>query len=521
MTAPKIFHFITGLAPDFGGKPFSFIHYMAVRSALLSNPGFKARIYFEHEPKGVYWEHTKPMVESVLVTAPKEIFGKKLRSFAHQADVLRLEILMREGGVYLDLDTITLRSFEPLMGDRLVMGQELGPNRKYIGLCNATMITPPGSKFLEVWYQQYRNFSDEMWNTFSVVLPSRLSREMPQDIKIEPVTSFFWPSWDEEGINALFVECKDFSAGYSIHLWESRSWKHIRNLTAHEVLQKRTSYNLLARRYLVEGATKLLEAEREIFRQQSSAAALPAKKNAEQEENPEAMRMVINNDSISGRMISETEDKPKPGLTQDAHAASLPALAQRFSQIYDTNVWGEGSSIGSRPAHNSEYVQFLQEFMLRNKIRSVVDLGCGDWQFSRFINWGGVAYAGFDVVKSVVESNSKKFTADNTKFFVFHSLNDLPKADLLLCKDVLQHLPNDLIQQYLAFFKTRFNAMLITNDDYPEDIINRDIQIGGWRSLRLEREPFLERACIVKSWVVLDGARTTRKATYLLYGGGT
>jgi mannosyltransferase OCH1-like enzyme len=62
------------------------------------------------------------MVEPVLVTAPKEIFGKRLRSFAHQADVLRLEILMREGGVYLDLDTITLRSFEPLMGDRLVMG---------------------------------------------------------------------------------------------------------------------------------------------------------------------------------------------------------------------------------------------------------------------------------------------------------------------------------------------------------------------------------------------------------------
>jgi len=486
MTAPKIFHFITGLAPDFGGKPFSFIHYMAVRSALLANPGFKARIYFEHEPKGLYWEHTKPMVEPVLVTAPKEIFGKRLRSFAHQADVLRLEILMREGGVYLDLDTITLRSFEPLMGDRLVMGQELGPNRKYIGLCNATMITPPGSKFLETWYQQYRNFSDELWNTFSVVLPSRLSREMPQDIKIEPVTSFFWPSWDEEGINSLFLECKDFSAGYSIHLWESRSWKHISNLTAHEVLQKRTSYNLLARRYLVEGATKLLEAEQEIFRRQSSTAALPAKTNA----------------------------------TQDAHAASLPALSQRFSQIYDKNLWGEGSGVGSRPAHNGEYVQFLQEFMLRNKIKSVVDFGCGDWQFSRFINWGGVAYAGFDIVKSVIESNSKKFTDENTRFFVFHSLNDLPKADLLLCKDVLQHLPNELVRQYLAFFKTRFNAMLITNDDYPEDIINRDIQIGGWRSLRLEREPFLEHACIVKSWVVLDGPRTTRKATYLLYGDG-
>ncbi|MFN8981506.1 MAG: glycosyltransferase [Alphaproteobacteria bacterium] len=521
MSVPKIFHFITGLAPDFGGKPFSFVHYMAVRSALSANPGFKARIYFEHEPQGIYWEHTKPMVETVSVVAPKEVFGRKLRNFAHQSDVLRLEILMREGGIYLDLDTITLRSFEPLMGDRLVMGQELGPNRKYIGLCNATMITPPGSRFLEKWHDQYRNFSDEMWNTFSVVLPSRLSREMPEDIRIEPVTSFFWPSWDEEGINALFVESKDFSAGYSIHLWESRSWKHIRNLTAHEVFQKETSYNLLARRHLIGDASKLLEAEREVFRRQLTTTSSSVEIIAAQQPSTESLRTVADSEAKSVQMTPEAEHKPKPEPMADAHSAALPALTQRFSHIYDKNVWGEGSGIGSRPAHNTEYMQFIQEFMLRNNIRTVVDLGCGDWQFSRFINWGGVAYAGFDVVPSVIERNSKEFSADNIRFSVFRSLNDLPKADLLLCKDVLQHLPNDLIRQYLAFFRTRFKAMLITNDDYPEEAINRDIRIGGWRCLRLEREPFLERACIVKSWVVLDGPRTTRKATYLLYGGAT
>lgn len=504
MSVPKLFHFITGLAPDFGGKPFSFVHYMAVRSALAANPGFKARIYFEHEPQGLYWEHTKPMVETVSVTAPKEVFGRELRSFAHQADVLRLEILMREGGIYLDLDTITLRSFEPLMGDRLVMGQEFGPNRKYIGLCNATMVTPPGSKFLEKWYQQYRNFSDEMWNTFSVVLPSRLSREMPEEIRIEPVTSFFWPSWDEEGINALFVECKDFSAGYSIHLWESRSWKHIRNLTAHEVLQKDTSYNLLARRYLVGEATRLLEAERDVLRQQSSPARATATPG----------------NGVSAHPITQAQDKAAPPARPDAHVAALPALTQRFSWIYDKNFWGTGSGHGSRPENNTEYVQFIEEFMFRNGIRSVVDLGCGDWQFSRFVNWGGRVYAGFDVVESVIAANTKNFASANIGFTVFRSLNDLPQADLLLCKDVLQHLPNELIRQYLAFFRTRFKAMLITNDDYPEEAINRDIQIGDWRSLRLEREPFLERACIVKSWAVLDGPRTTRKATYLLYGEG-
>jgi SAM-dependent methyltransferase len=149
----------------------------------------------------------------------------------------------------------------------------------------------------------------------------------------------------------------------------------------------------------------------------------------------------------------------------------------------------------------------------------VVDLGCGDWQFSRHMNWDGVTYVGFDVVNSVIEANTRLFARENIRFSLFESLNDLPQADLLLCKDVLQHLPNDLIRQYLAFFKKKFKAMLITNDDYPEQNINRDIQIGGWRCLRLEREPFLERASVVKSWVVLDGPRTTRKATYLLYGG--
>ncbi|WP_396275128.1 glycosyltransferase [Hyphomonas sp.] len=508
MSVPKLFHFITGLAPDFGGKPFSFIHHMAVRSALLANPGFKARMYFEHEPQGLYWEHTKPLVEVVRVKAPKEIFGKRLKSFAHQSDVLRLEILMREGGIYLDLDTITLRSFDPLMSDRLVMGQELGPDQKYIGLCNATMITPPGSRFIEAWYRHYENFSDELWNTFSVVLPSRLSRQMPEHIKIEPVTAFFWPSWDEEGIKSLFLESKDFSKGYSIHLWESRSWKYVRNLTAHEVLQRNTSYNLIARRYLGAHAAKLIEAEGQILRERALARAAAA-----------AETNLMANDDAKAPDAGQATMRQGAEHAQEAHRAALPKLTDRFSEIYDKNVWGIGSGVGSRPGNNIDYMQFIQEFMLRNEIRSVVDLGCGDWQFSRHMNWDGVTYVGFDVVNSVIEANTRLFARENIRFSLFESLNDLPQADLLLCKDVLQHLPNDLIRQYLAFFKKKFKAMLITNDDYPEQNINRDIQIGGWRCLRLEREPFLERASVVKSWVVLDGPRTTRKATYLLYGG--
>ena len=34
---PNIFHFVFGMAPDFGGKPFSLVHYLSVKSALTLN----------------------------------------------------------------------------------------------------------------------------------------------------------------------------------------------------------------------------------------------------------------------------------------------------------------------------------------------------------------------------------------------------------------------------------------------------------------------------------------------------
>ncbi len=47
---PKNFHFITGLDENFGGKPFGFIHYMAIRSAMELNPEFTVYVYYQFEP---------------------------------------------------------------------------------------------------------------------------------------------------------------------------------------------------------------------------------------------------------------------------------------------------------------------------------------------------------------------------------------------------------------------------------------------------------------------------------------
>src|SRR5205085_3298433 len=88
----------------------------------------------------------------------------------------------------------------------------------------------------------------------------------------------------------------------------------------------------------------------------------------------------------------------------------------------------------------------------------------------------------------------------------------------ILCKDVLQHLPNELVQEYLATFKRKCKFALITNDDEPKDLQNTEIDVGGWRTLCLEREPFCERGAVVLAWTVEWGSATTRKSTFLLYG---
>ena len=60
-------------------------------------------------------EQTRGLVALRRVRPPTTIFGHTVRKFAHQADVLRLELLQTFGGVYLDMDVLLLRPLAPLV----------------------------------------------------------------------------------------------------------------------------------------------------------------------------------------------------------------------------------------------------------------------------------------------------------------------------------------------------------------------------------------------------------------------
>lgn len=141
---------------------------------------------------------------------------------------------------------------------------------------------------------------------------------------------------------------------------------------------------------------------------------------------------------------------------------------ETFTYIYENKVWGEGSGGGSNPENNTEYIQFLQEFLKEKEIKSVVDFGCGDWQFSQFIDWSGIDYYGIDCVESVIIDNISKFKKDGVNFFNMSEIVGY-KADLLILKDVLQHWTNESIIKFLNNVLSKFTYILITNSKGSEN----------------------------------------------------
>ena len=175
-----------------------------------------------------------------------------------------------------------------------------------------------------------------------------------------------------------------------------------------------------------------------------------------------------------------------------------------FSEIYDKNLWNGGSGPGSNPEPNKPYISLLESFFTENKINSIVDAGCGDWRFSKLIDWNNINYKGYDVVKSVIDYNQVNYSSETVSFQLYNGDPKLlPSADLLIMKDVLQHLSFSLINEFILGFP-KYKYCLITNcinTGGQTQTVNRDIETGGSTELDLRLYPFnLECDELLEYW---------------------
>lgn len=162
-----------------------------------------------------------------------------------------------------------------------------------------------------------------------------------------------------------------------------------------------------------------------------------------------------------------------------------------FDRIYRTGGWnGMGSGPGSLPEVNQPYLALLHRIVRHSpSIKTVLDIGCGDWQLMQHANLKGIDYLGIDVSTRVIKANQRKFTRRRVRFKVANPiLEDVPRADLVIIKDVLAHLPNADIVIMLRKIRERSRFALIT-DDYTETN-GRDIAVGEHRPINVLGKPF-------------------------------
>jgi hypothetical protein len=167
-----------------------------------------------------------------------------------------------------------------------------------------------------------------------------------------------------------------------------------------------------------------------------------------------------------------------------------------FETVYRCKMWGDNgeadypgsSGHGSSIEYNSEYIPFLREFIIQHQVRSVVDMGCGDWRCG-VITYGPLLplkYTGYDVFQDIIDANNKKYPNDHWKFEKLNCCADperMVAGDLLVIKDVLQHWTDFEITWTLKWLiaSKKYKYILITNCIGDTNATLK--QAGHWRGL--------------------------------------
>jgi SAM-dependent methyltransferase len=196
----------------------------------------------------------------------------------------------------------------------------------------------------------------------------------------------------------------------------------------------------------------------------------------------------------------------RAGLRHDMYRSAGRTHSQIFSEIYDRNLWqGEAGTHSSGPGSleqvNDAYINLVLSLIAREKIATIVDLGCGDFRVGQRIARSGASYIGCDVCPSVIERNSRVFTGCGIEFRTIDAVTDpLPPGDLCIIRQVFQHLSNASIMAILR--KTvSYRLVLVTDEQVRGDEASSNVDIlpfHGTRrlfgqGLRLERAPFHQK----------------------------
>lgn len=187
------------------------------------------------------------------------------------------------------------------------------------------------------------------------------------------------------------------------------------------------------------------------------------------------------------------------------------SIKEVFTNIYKEKKWGGNEEFYSGyGSHDLDiinpYIELLINLIKNNGIEKICDVGCGDFNIMNNVlkqlqkECVIYDYLGIDVVESLIERNNKLFGSDNCHFMCLDITDpsvELPKKDLLIIRQVLQHLNNESIMGIIKKMKS-FKYSLITEHIYDKEVAHYNLdkttnlytRVDKMSGVYLEKEPF-------------------------------
>jgi hypothetical protein len=167
-------------------------------------------------------------------------------------------------------------------------------------------------------------------------------------------------------------------------------------------------------------------------------------------------------------------------------------LSQKFDYIYKNKFWGSDvnkkfySGGGSHnPKIINPYIEVIKKFLTKLSSPVVVDLGCGDFNIGSQIFQLTKKYYGIDIVEDLINFNNINFKNENLVFSKLDITSDfLPKADVCLVRQVLQHLSNKNIYSFIKNINEKYKFLIVT-EHLPRDNFKANYNIETNSDTRL------------------------------------